>query len=116
MNSMHPHPPSMSTQLIWVLNYHSLAVKSVHFLDDKWTHHLCVQLQKFPLVPDNQLAWLIIKQGHGVHLGTLVPPSKLLNPTLSLPDAVAPQLLEQHHNAADFGKVGFFIWSQLIRQ
>ena len=72
---------------------------------------------KKPLVLDDQLAWLIIKQSHGIRLVTLVPPGKLPKSTLSLPDMVAPQLLEPCCNAADFGKVGFFlIWVWLIKQ
>ena len=68
-------------------------------------------------MPDNQLAWIRVKQGHDIHLGYLIPPGELLNSMLSLPDEVFPQLLELRINVADFGKISFFlIQSVLIGQ
>ena len=117
MNGLHLYPPAMPTQCIWIFDHHSLAVTSGHLLDDKWTRGFCIQLGELPLVPDDQLAWLKVRQGRGIHLGPLTLPSELLNSTLSLPDAVAPQLLEPCNNGADFGKISFFIiQSQLICQ
>ena len=117
MNSMCLLPPAISSWPIWVLNCHTLAIKSGHFLDDKWACGLCIQPLKLPLAPDDQLAWLKIKQGRGIHLGTLIPPGELLDSMLSIPNVVSPQLLKLHNNVANFGKVGFlFICSQLFGQ
>ena len=63
---------------------------------------------------DNQVAQLKIKQGCGTHLGALILPGELLNPTLSLPNAVAPHLLELCSNVDDFDKVGFFLIQSLL--
>ena len=67
--------------------------------------------------PDDQLAWLKVKQGHRIYLDSLVPPSELPNSTLSLPNAAAPQLLDMCNATADFGKISIsLVWSQLIGQ
>ena len=117
MDVMGMHPPAMPTWPIQILDYHSFIIKSGHFPDDKWTFGLCAQLLKLPLVPDDQLGQLKAKQCLRIHLGSLIPPGELPNSTLSLPDVIAPQLLELHNNAANFSKISFFlIWSQLIRQ
>ena len=109
--------PFLSTQPIWTINCHSLGINSGYISDSKWACGLHAQLQELPLMPDYQLVWLNVKQGCGIHLGNLILPGELLNPMLSLPNVIAPQLLELHSNVANFGKVGFFlIWSQLIRQ
>ena len=60
-------------------------------------------------MPDDQLDQLKLRQGYGIHLGTLIPPGELLYPMLSLPNAVSPQLLELHSNVANFGEVDFFL-------
>ena len=117
MNGTYAFPPPLSSQPVWVLNCHSLAVKSSHFLDKKWACDLCLQLKKLSLVPDNQLAQLKVRQDHRIHMGTLILPGELLYPMLSLPNVVSPQLLEPCNNVANFSKLGFFlVWSWLIGQ
>ena len=66
---------------------------------------------------DDQLARLEIKQGCGIHLGTLIPPSELPYPMVSLPNVVTPQFLDPCSNEANFSEVGFFlVWNSLIGQ
>ena len=54
---------------------------------------------------DSQLAWLQKEQSHGIYLGTLSIPGKLLYPMLSLPNVVTPKPLEPYDYAAYFSKV-----------
>ena len=90
MDGVWPCPPVPSTWTIQVLNYHSLAIKPGHFLEDKKAYSLSIQFEKLPLGLDSQPAWLKIKQGCQVHLAALIPPAKLLYPTLGLPNVVIP--------------------------
>ena len=99
----------MSTWPIRVLNCHQLVVKSGHFPDDKCIHGLCVQLLELPLVQDDQLAWLKIKQGHRIYLGSLIPPVELPDSMLSFPNAVNPQPLELLKDVANYSEIGFFL-------
>ena len=72
---------------------------------------------KLPLAPDDQLAQLKVEQVRRTYFGSLVLPDKLPDSMLSLPNAVAPQLLEPCNDVANFGKISFFfVWSWLIRQ
>ena len=59
-------------------------------------------------MPDDQLAWLKVKQGCRINLGSLVPPGKLPNSMLGLPDVVASPLLGLSNIVADFGEINFF--------
>ena len=59
----------------------------------------------------NQLAWVKIKQGHGIYLGSLIKASKLLYPMLSLPDVVVPYPLEPCSYMVHFCEVGFSLSS-----
>ena len=68
-------------------------------------------------MPDNQLAWLKMKQCHWIYLCSLAPLGKLSNQSFSFLDAGTSQLLAPLDDAADVGEVCLFlIRRRLVRE